>query len=85
MDRYTGAAIQQGEGLAGIFNPAILSGIFWAVVAFFFIYTVILMYHWFTFSMRRDIAVMAAILYFFISVVLLFAMGASVVSLTTGI
>jgi hypothetical protein len=83
MDIYTSASLAQtNSGLSNL-SPSVWMIIFFSVVGFFLIYSAILIFHWFSFSMRMRKAVMATILYFGVSAVFIFSMLVSVVTLTT--
>lgn len=57
--------------------------VFLAVMVFFVVYSAVLIFHWFSFSMHTRTAIVATISYLVISAVFVFAMLASVVTLTT--
>jgi hypothetical protein len=79
---YTAQAAQQGTGFVQSLGSGVWWTVFLAVALFFLVYTIILFYHWFRFSMRKDMAVMATILYLAVGLILLFAMLSAVVSLS---
>lgn len=83
MDVYTSTSVAQANSALGSLGPTVWSTIFFAVTAFFLIYSAILIFHWFSFSMRTRRAIMATILYFAVSAVFIFSMLASVITLTT--
>jgi len=83
MDIYTSSAVAQASSAAGNLGPSVWMAVFLAVMLFFIVYSAVLIYHWFTFSMYTRTAVMATFAYAGISAVFVFSMLASVVTLTT--
>ena len=81
MNGLTSAA--QANGAITGFGSAVWPVLFFAVFIFFLVYSAVLMYHWFTYSMKSQVAVMVTIIYLVISAVFVFSMLASVVTLAT--
>ena len=82
QDFYTGNVAQVGGGLTDTLGSSVWWSLFWALLIFFLIYSTILLYHWFKFGMRRRSAVIAATIYLGVSVLLIFIMLASVISVS---
>lgn len=82
MDIYTSNALAQASGIAGL-GSSVWLVVLLAVMVFYTVYSGVLIFHWFSFSMRARTAVVATILYLSVSVVFVFSMLASVVTLTT--
>jgi len=83
MDFDTSTSLAQANSALGNLGPSVWPTIFFAVMVFFFLYSAILIFHWFSFSMSSRRAVMATILYIGVSAVFIFAALASVVTLST--
>ena len=81
MDSLTSAA--QANGAISGLGASVWPILFFAVLLFFLVYSAVLIYHWFTFSMNKRVAVMATVLYTVISAVFVFSMLSSVVTLVT--
>ena len=75
-------SLSSAQAIAGIGN-SLWPTIFLAVMLFFVVYSAVLIYHWFAFSMHARTAVMATVSYLAISAIFIFGMLASVVTLTT--
>ena len=80
INTYTSASASAHPVLASI-APPVWFAIFLAVFILVVVYSVILMYHWFTFSMNVRVATMVTILYSVISALFIFVMLASTLSL----
>lgn len=81
IDAYTSAPVAYSGVALGSIGPSVWLAVFLAVLILFVVYSIILMYHWFTFSMNARVATMVTILYSVISAVFVFAMLASTLSL----
>lgn len=66
-------------------HAATSSPLWWAVTGivliFFLVYSAILVYHWFAYSMRPSVSIIATILYIVISAVFLFSLIAYTLAL----
>ena len=78
MEIYTSSAVAQASSAVS----AVWMPMFFAILVFFLFYSVILVYHWFTYSMHARAAIMATTAYFILSAVLLFSMLSSAVTLS---
>ena len=81
MDIGTSVSLSQTAPGTGGLDPSVWVGILAAVLLFFLVYSLVLIFHWFSFSMRGRTAVMATVLYVAVSAVFLFSMFTSVVTL----
>lgn len=82
MDMYTSSLTAQASSALGL-GASVWVIVFFAIMAFFIVYSSILIFHWFSYSMRARTAVMATMLYIGVSAVFIFSMLASMVTLTT--
>ncbi|MAZ67517.1 hypothetical protein CL652_01970 [bacterium] len=83
MDVYTSTSVAQANSVWGNLGPSVWTAIFFAIAVFFAVYSAILIFHWFSFSMRSRRAIMATVLYLGVSSVFIFSMLASIITLTT--
>lgn len=81
-DFYTDNLAQASAGLGGTFDSSVWWLVFWGLLTFFLVYSVILLYHWFTFSMKRRSAIAASVIYLGVSAFLIFTMLAGIVGLS---
>lgn len=81
-DFYTDNVAQVGTGAASALGSSVWWTLFWALLLFFFVYSAILLYHWYKFSMKRRTAITVTLIYIGVSALLLFIMLAGVVSLS---
>lgn len=82
MDVYTSSVTAQASSALGL-GASVWIVVFLAVMVFFIVYSSILIFHWFSYSMRARTALMATVLYIGVSAVFVFSMLASMVTLTT--
>jgi len=80
MDIYTSNSLAQVISGTGNMTWFI---IFLAVMIFFALYSTVLIFHWFSFSMHTRTAILATSIYLVISAVFVFSMLVSVVTLAT--
>ncbi|MBL4644719.1 MAG: hypothetical protein JKX80_02530 [Candidatus Pacebacteria bacterium] len=83
MDIHTGIAVAQASSAVTGLNSSVWMAIFLAMILFFIVYSAVLIYHWFTFSMNKRTTIMATLAYIVISAVFIFSMLVSVVTLST--
>lgn len=62
-------------------SPSLWWAVTGVVLIFFLVYSAILVYHWFAYSMRPSVSIVATILYIVISAVFLFSLIAYTLAL----